>query len=76
MVYPRPEKPQDRYRKPAFFALVALPRINHLRAVNIVISSTPASSTIFTQSIINVLRDLRQSAMSNREFVLIDAFVQ
>jgi hypothetical protein len=27
--------------KGAFFALVALPRINNLRAVNIVISSTP-----------------------------------
>jgi hypothetical protein len=29
----------------AFLALVALPRINNLRAVNIVISSTPAAST-------------------------------
>jgi hypothetical protein len=29
----------------AFFALVALPRIHNLRAVNIVISSTPAAST-------------------------------
>ncbi len=40
------KRTMDRAMGP-FFALVALPRINNLRAVSIVISSTPAASTSY-----------------------------
>jgi hypothetical protein len=57
----------------AFLAVVAVPRINNLRAVNTLNSSTPAASTILSALFISTLRDSLLLCTSDVPFVEVRA---